>query len=48
VALVKRLSPLFGERVSDWLVYNSVKAHDAKPYLTAEETGRAIASGLGD
>jgi hypothetical protein len=48
VALVKRLSPLFGGRVSDCLVYNGAKAHDAKPYLTAEETGRAIASGLGD
>jgi len=48
VALVKQLSPLFGGRVSDWLVYNGAKAHDAKPYLTAEETGRAIASGLGD
>ena len=48
VALVKQLSPLFGGRVSDWLVHNGAKAHDAKPYLTAEETGRAIVSGLGD
>ena len=48
VALVKRLSPLFGGRVSDWLVCNGAKAHDAKPYLTAEETGHAIASGLED
>jgi pimeloyl-ACP methyl ester carboxylesterase len=48
VALVKQLSPLFGGRVSDWLVYNGAKAHDAKPYLTAEETGRAIVTGLGD
>ena len=46
VALVKQLSPLFGGRVSDCLVYNGAKAHDAKPYLTAEETGHAIASGL--
>jgi hypothetical protein len=47
VALVKELSPLFGGDVTDWLVHNGAKAHDAKPYLTAEETGRAIASGLG-
>jgi PGAP1-like protein len=47
VALVKKLSPLFGGGVTDWLVHNGAKAHDAKPYLTAEETGRAIASGLG-
>ena len=46
VAMVKELSPLFGGGVTDWLVHNGAKAHDARPYLTAEETGRAIASGL--
>ena len=39
VAMVKELSPLFGGGVTDWLVHNGAKAHDARPYLTAEETG---------
>jgi hypothetical protein len=46
VALVKRLAPLFGGRVHDLLVHNGSKAHDISPYLTAVETGRAIAEGL--
>jgi hypothetical protein len=46
VALVKRLAPLFGERVEDLLVDNGSKAHDVSPYLTAVETGHAIAQGL--
>jgi hypothetical protein len=46
VALVKRLAPLFGGRVHDSLVHNGSKAHDISPYLTAVETGRAIAEGL--
>ena len=46
VALVKRLAPLFGEQVQDLLVDNGSKAHDVSPYLTAVETGHAIAEGL--
>lgn len=46
VALVKRLAPLFGDQVRDLLVHNGSKAHDVSPYLTAAETGRAIAEGL--
>ncbi|CAL9593762.1 hypothetical protein [Streptomyces sp. enrichment culture] len=46
VALGKRLAPVFGDRVVDVLVHNGAKAHDVRPYLTAQETGRAIAAGL--
>lgn len=46
VALVKDLSPFFGTRVSNVLVHNGAKAHDARPYLTALETGQAIAAGI--
>ena len=46
VALAKRLEPLFGERVHDLLVNNGSKAHDISPYLTATQTGHAIAEGL--
>jgi pimeloyl-ACP methyl ester carboxylesterase len=46
VALAKRLAPLFGERVEDLLVNNGSKAHDISPYLTAPQTGHAIAEGL--
>ncbi len=46
VALVKRLAPLFGDRVHDLLEDNGSKAHDVSPYLTAVQTGRAIAEGL--
>jgi hypothetical protein len=46
VALVKQLAPLFGERVQDLLVDNGSKAHDVSPYLTATQTGHAIAEGL--
>lgn len=47
VALVKQLAPLFGDRVQDLLVDNGSKAHDVSPYLTAVQTGSAIAEGLG-
>jgi hypothetical protein len=47
VALTKELAPSFGERVSDLPIHNGAKAHDVRPYLTAEETGRAVADGLG-
>jgi len=46
VALNKQLSALFGGRITDVLVHNGAKAHDVRPYLTAKETGQAIAEGL--
>jgi len=46
VALVKDLSPFFGTRVSNVLVHNGAKAHDVRPYLTALETGQAVAAGI--
>ena len=47
VALVKDLGPRFGPRVENVLIHNGATAHDIRPYLTARETGHAIASGLG-
>jgi len=46
VALVKDLRPLFGAGVACYLVANGSRAHDVGPYLTAAETGAAIAAGL--
>ena len=46
VALVKDLRPLFGDQVACYLVHNGSHAHDVRPYLTAAETGAAIAAGL--
>jgi hypothetical protein len=46
VALVKDLRPQFGGRVACYLVRNGSHAHDVRPYLTAAETGAAIAVGL--
>jgi pimeloyl-ACP methyl ester carboxylesterase len=46
VALVKRLGPLFGPNVTDLLVHNGAKAHDARPYLTSREAGTAVAEAL--
>jgi hypothetical protein len=46
VALVKHLNPIFERHVEDRLVNNGATAHNASPYLTAVETGAAIASGL--
>ncbi|WP_149180687.1 hypothetical protein [Streptomyces sp. TRM49041] len=46
VALVKELAPVFGRRVADVLVHNGARAHDVRPYLTAAETGRAVAAAL--
>jgi hypothetical protein len=48
VALVKNLGPLFGEQVENHLIHNGADAHHIEPYLTARETGRAIATGLVD
>lgn len=51
VALRKDLSPLFPPPaatagIADALVDNGSNAHSAQPYLTARETGAAIAEGL--
>lgn len=46
VALVKDLRPLFGGGVACYLAHNGSHAHDVRPYLTATETGSAIAAGL--
>jgi pimeloyl-ACP methyl ester carboxylesterase len=46
VALVKDLRPLFGAGVACYLVHNGSHAHDVKRYLTAAETGAAVAAGL--
>jgi hypothetical protein len=48
VALVKALRPRFGQRIEDLLIHNGAHVHDVEPYLTAEETGRAIASALAE
>jgi hypothetical protein len=48
VALEKSLAARFGGRVRDVLVYNGSHAHDCTRYLTAKETGAAIAEGLQD
>jgi hypothetical protein len=46
VALIKELGPLFGAEIHDVAVNNGAKAHDVRPYLTARETGAAIAAAL--
>lgn len=46
VALVKRLGPLFGDQLVDVRIDNGATAHDILPYLTAAETGKAVADGL--
>ncbi|MCT9081540.1 hypothetical protein [Streptomyces fulvoviolaceus] len=46
VAAVKDLSLLFGTEVTGKVVHNGSHAHDATSYLTAKETGRAVAEGL--
>ena len=45
MALEKRLAPLFGN-VMDQPVYNGWESHSVTRYLTAQETGRAVAEGL--
>jgi hypothetical protein len=45
VALEKRLAPKFGD-VEDILVHNGWKSHDVLRYLSAAETGKAVADGL--
>ncbi|MEU3711872.1 hypothetical protein [Streptomyces catenulae] len=46
VCSVKSLSPRFGDRISDFFVHNGAAAHDVRPYLSARETGQAIADAL--
>jgi hypothetical protein len=46
VALVKDLNPLFGDPVLDACVHNGATVHKISPYLSAVETGRAVAAGL--
>jgi hypothetical protein len=46
VALVKDLRPLFSQKVTCVIVNNGSHAHAVAPYLTAPETGAAIAAGL--
>lgn len=46
VALEKNLASLFGELVMNHLIYNGATAHAVTRYLSAAETGEAIASGL--
>jgi len=48
VALVKDLRPLFGCKVACYLVHNGSHAHAVQQYLTAAETGTAVAAGLGE
>jgi pimeloyl-ACP methyl ester carboxylesterase len=46
VALIKDLRSAFGPGVDCWIVDNGASAHDARPYLTAVQTGRAIWKGM--
>ncbi|MEV6667916.1 antibiotic ABC transporter ATP-binding protein [Streptomyces nigra] len=46
VALVRDLRTRFGPNVQDHRVHNGVTMHDMTAYLTALETGRAVAEGL--
>ncbi len=46
VALEKNLAKHFGGGVCDVVIYNGSHAHDCTRYLTAKETGMAIAQGL--
>jgi hypothetical protein len=47
VALAKKLAGRFAGPIRDVLVSNGPRAHDVLPYLTAKETGHAIAAALG-
>ncbi|MEV2261840.1 antibiotic ABC transporter ATP-binding protein [Streptomyces anulatus] len=46
VSVVRELRPAFGDSVTDVPVDNGSHMHDATRYLTAVETGRAVAAGL--
>ncbi|WP_405437394.1 hypothetical protein OG373_09365 [Streptomyces avidinii] len=47
MALIKQLAASFGTRIQDQTVNNGAHAHDVRPYLTARETGLALAKALG-
>jgi hypothetical protein len=47
VALIKRLHAVFAPEVVDIVIDNGARWHDVTRYLTAVETGEAIAAGLG-
>jgi hypothetical protein len=42
--LVKRLRPVFGDHVVDVEIDNGARMHQVSRYLTAAETGAAIAA----
>ena len=46
VALVPDIRPLFSPEILCLLISNGAHAHDAAPYLSAVETGRAVVGGL--
>lgn len=46
VAAVEDLRPLFSDKIEQIRVHNGSHAHDLRPYLTEQLTGRAILSGL--
>jgi hypothetical protein len=46
VASVKSLAPLFARSIHDVRVDNEASAHDVTPYLTAEQTGKALLEAL--
>jgi hypothetical protein len=46
VALEKKLAGVFDGGVVDIAISNGATAHDIKPYLTADDTGRAITDAL--
>lgn len=46
MAAVRDLSSLFGPEITGKVVHNGSHAHDATLYLTAKETGEAVAEGL--
>ncbi|WP_163010644.1 hypothetical protein [Streptomyces dangxiongensis] len=43
VTLIKELAPEFGTRIQDQKVNNGAHTPDVRPYLTARETGLALA-----
>jgi hypothetical protein len=45
VALVKKLGDRFGPHITDSLIDNGAKAHDATRYLTSKELGYAVSAG---
>jgi len=46
VALVKRLKPIFGAPLTDIEISNGVTFHSVARYLTARDTGAAVAAAV--